>query len=240
MPGTIIASCYRLVAAAVSGHVSVLIDAADARGTATLKRKTLCGAWCTAQRRLEGGWLFASSMEPGGARMGVSQAGGVAGGIMLAPRARLIYHPRREFRRFGETGVSFDSPRGNQDPYLWNTVFLHSYCHITQFHAEAGDINVWVSGDRFPDFTRLYCDLVFVVASKCRWSAANDLSPGDPLVDSAEAWADHYRWHGQHPLARRSRWPFRLGTVRDGPACMRLPRSIVTGLLRVPRSVPAG
>lgn len=35
-----------------------------------------------------------------------------------------------------------------------NDAFSHSYCHITQFHAEAGDINLWVSGDRFPEFSR--------------------------------------------------------------------------------------
>jgi hypothetical protein len=32
------------------------------------------------------------------------------------PAARLIYHPRRECRRFGETTVHFDSTTGNQDP----------------------------------------------------------------------------------------------------------------------------
>jgi len=125
---------------------------------------------------------------------------------MPAPAARLIYHPRREFRRFDCTAVYFDTPSGNQDPYLWNDAFLHSYCHITQFHAEPGDINLWVSGDRFPEFSSLYCDLVFVVASKCRWKNANQLSPDDPLVDSREARADHYRWYPQHRLTRRSRY----------------------------------
>jgi hypothetical protein len=118
-----------------------------------------------------------------------------------APAARLIYHPRREFRRFGGTAVYFDSTSGNQDPYVWNDVFLHSYCHITQFRAEVGDINVWVSGDRFPEFRSLYCDLVFVVARKCPWTDANDPSRHDPIVDSDEAWADHYRWYTQHPLS---------------------------------------
>jgi len=44
------------------------------------------------------------------------------------------------------------------------------------------------------------------VASKCRWKNANQLSPDDPLVDSCEAWADHYRWYPQHCLMRRSRY----------------------------------
>jgi hypothetical protein len=85
-----------------------------------------------------------------------------------------------------------------------NDAFLHSCCHITQFQAEAGDINLWVSGGRFPEFSRLFCDLVFVVARKCPWAQANDLSRDDPVVDSGEAWADHYRWYPQHPLTRRS------------------------------------
>jgi hypothetical protein len=95
----------------------------------------------------------------------------------------------RQRREFGSTVVYFDSTTGNQDPYVWNEAFLHSYCHITRFHAEAGDINLWVSGDRFPQFSRLYCDLVFTVARKCLWTDANDLHRDDPLVDSDEAWA---------------------------------------------------
>lgn len=134
---------------------------------------------------------------------------------MSAPAARLIYHPRREFRRFGSTAVYFDSTSGNQDPYVWNDVFLHSYCHITQFHAEVGDINVWVSGDRFPEFSSLYCDLVFVVARTCPWTDANDLSRHDPMVDSDEAWADHYRWYPQHPLKRRSRFTLKADPDRS-------------------------
>ena len=105
---------------------------------------------------------------------------------MPGPAARLIYHPRRACRRFDATVVHFDSTTGNQNPYPWNDPFLHSYCHITQFHAEVGDINLWVSGDRFPDFSRLYCDLVFIVAGKYQWADANALARNDPhgLVSS--------------------------------------------------------
>jgi hypothetical protein len=145
----------------------------------------------------------------------VSLVSGIVGGSVSAPAARLIYHPRREFRRFGSTAVYFDSTSGNQDPYVWNDVFLHSYCHITQFHAEVGDINVWVSGDRFPEFSSLYCDLVFVVARTCPWTDANDLSRHDPMVDSDEAWADHYRWYPQHPLKRRSRFTLKADPDRS-------------------------
>jgi hypothetical protein len=134
---------------------------------------------------------------------------------MPVPAARLIYHPRRERQAFGSAIVYFDSTAGNQDPYVWNDAFLHSYCHITQFHAEAGDINLWVSGDRFPEFSHLYCDLVFVVARKCTWADANKLNCHDPLVDSDDAWADHYRWHAQHPLKRRSRYTLKADPVRS-------------------------
>lgn len=96
---------------------------------------------------------------------------------------------------------------------MWNDSFLHSYYHITQFHAEPGDINLWVSGDRFPDFGSLYCDLVFTVASKCPWADASHLARHDPLVDSDEAWADHYRWYPQHLFTRRSRH-----TLKGDPA----------------------
>jgi hypothetical protein len=61
---------------------------------------------------------------------------------MSAPVARLIYHPRRECRRFGGTTVHFDSTVGNQDSYAWNDAFPHSYCHIKQLHPEVGDVNL--------------------------------------------------------------------------------------------------
>jgi hypothetical protein len=134
---------------------------------------------------------------------------------MSVPAARLIYHPRRERRAFRSAVVYFDSTAGNQDPYVWNEAFLHSYCHITQFHAEAGDINLWVCGDRFPQFSQLYCDLVFVVATKCPWHDANDLRRDDPIVDSDEAWVDHYRWYAQHPLTRRSRHTLKADPERS-------------------------
>ncbi len=73
---------------------------------------------------------------------------------------------------------------------MWNDPFLHSYCHIPQFHAEPGDINLWVSGDASPQFSSLYCDLVFVVARKRLWAQADQLSRGDLLVESDEAWAE--------------------------------------------------
>lgn len=118
----------------------------------------------------------------------------------------LIYHPRRQVRQLDGRTVYHDSTAGNQDPYLWNDTFLHSYCHITQMRPEVGGIHLWVSGDAFPEFSSLYCDLVFVVAQKRQWQDANDIAPGDPLVDSADAFNDHYRWHFQHRFTQRKRY----------------------------------
>lgn len=119
----------------------------------------------------------------------------------------LIYHPQRIASKFGEVLVHYDSTAGNQDPYVWNSRFLHSYCHITQMSPQVGDINFWVTGDRkFPAFDRLYCDLVFVVETKDYWRERNSIERRDPMVDSAEAFNDHYRWSHQHPFVRRRRF----------------------------------
>jgi len=115
----------------------------------------------------------------------------------------LIYHPRRERRSLDGHVVHFDDTRGNQDPYIWAGQFLHTYCHMSQLRAEVGGFHLWVSGDAFLDFSRLYCDLVFVVGEKLCWPQPNDIAPDDQLVDSREAFNDHYRWHTQHPYRRR-------------------------------------
>jgi hypothetical protein len=127
----------------------------------------------------------------------------------------LIYHPRRQVRQLDGRTVYHDSTVGNQDPYLWNDAFLHSYCHITQMRPEISGIHLWVSGDTFPDFSSLYSDLVFVVAQQRLWQDANDIAPGDPIVDSAEAYNDHYRWHSQHPFIRRKRYTLKAGPNRS-------------------------
>lgn len=118
----------------------------------------------------------------------------------------LIYHPKRAVTNLDGLTIYHDSISGNQDPYIWNTHFLHSFCHITQMSPEVGEGNFWVSGDRWPDFTRLYCDLVFVVWAKVYWSDPNNIASDDPLVDSRAAYADHYGWAHQHPLRRRRRY----------------------------------
>lgn len=118
----------------------------------------------------------------------------------------LIYHPPRWVACLGQVTVYHDSTVGNQDPYVWNRRFLHTYCHITQMSPQVGDINFWVSGDTFPSFTALYCDLVFVVESKEYWADANAIYRDNPLVESDNTFQDHYTWAWQHKLKRRKRF----------------------------------
>jgi hypothetical protein len=123
------------------------------------------------------------------------------------PRGYLIYHPPREQRDFNGVRVHFAKPVRHQDPYVWNNEFLHTYCHITELRQPApGDINFWVSGDTFPNFTHLFCDLIFVVDQRCDWQNANSIAATDPIVDSRNAFNDHYQWAGQHPFKRRGRF----------------------------------
>jgi hypothetical protein len=101
-------------------------------------------------------------------------------------------------KHFGTDTVYCDATgrRGNQDPYVWNAHFLHTYCHMTELSPKpaVGDYIFWVYGDTFPDFSALYCDLVFVVESKCSWEHPNRIDAHDPIVDSPEAFTDHYLW----------------------------------------------
>lgn len=127
----------------------------------------------------------------------------------------LIYHPARVVTHLGDLTIYHDAASGNQDPYIWNTHFLHTYCHITQMRATVGDINFWVSGDHFPHFAHLYCDLVFAVESKLYWTAANDIDHMDPIVGTSSAYNDHYRWAFQHPFKRRRRYTLKADPLRS-------------------------
>ena len=125
----------------------------------------------------------------------------------------IIYHPRRQCSVFNDVVTYHDSTIGNQDPYIWNDRFLHTYCHITQMKPEVGHRNFWVSGDTFPNFNNLYCDLVFHVRDKLYWQDANHIERNDPIIDSDESFNDHYRWAEQHPFKRRRRF-----TLKADPA----------------------
>jgi hypothetical protein len=114
--------------------------------------------------------------------------------------AYIIYHPKRESTPIGNLIVYHDSFSGNQDPYIWNESFLHTFCHITQLSNEEGQINFWVSGDVYPNFKRLLCDCVFVVEQKLAWEKNNCISRNDPIVDNSQAFEHHYKWVSQHPF----------------------------------------
>jgi hypothetical protein len=118
----------------------------------------------------------------------------------------LVYHPKRAVAVFGNRFVHHDPPGGNQDPYVWNDPFLHTYCHMTQMRPEIGQTILWVSGNNWPAFDQLRCDLVFTVGAKLFWTDSNHISPSDPIVDSPRAYDEHYRWAHQHPFQRRRRF----------------------------------
>jgi len=60
-----------------------------------------------------------------------------------------------------------------------------------------GDIVFWVSSGgeaKYPNFAKLFCDLVFVVKEKIYWKDSNSINQSDLVVDSSEAFSDHYVW----------------------------------------------
>ena len=120
----------------------------------------------------------------------------------------LIYHPKRDLYITNSLKIYHDKfGEKNEDPYLWNDKFLHSYCHITKIKSEIGDINFWVSGDTFPNFKHLYCDCVFVVKEKIYWKTANEIIVTDKIVDNAQSYKHHYYWGNiQHAFKRRKRF----------------------------------
>jgi hypothetical protein len=128
----------------------------------------------------------------------------------------IIYHPARVTASFGNLVVYYDKPIGNQDPYIWNNSFLHTYCHITQMKSEVEDINFWVNGDTFPEFNHLFCDLVFVVHEKVKWQKPNLIDRSDPIVESDEAYNDHYKWGKyEHCFKKRGRFTLKADPFRS-------------------------
>jgi len=106
----------------------------------------------------------------------------------------VIYHPKRQVSNVGQLKIYHDKFGGNEDPYIWNKKFLHSFCHITQISPIVGSHIFWVSGDSYPDFTALFCDCVFVVKEKIIWNNANSINFSDEIVDSQQAFSHHYSW----------------------------------------------
>jgi len=115
-------------------------------------------------------------------------------------RGYLIYHPERSINEVNNgLKIYHDQFGGNEDPYLWNDRFLHTFCHITQLKNEPGQINFWVSGDKWPNFNALYCDCIFVIQKKCFWENRNYISLIDPIVDNKQCFEHHYKWGNLKP-----------------------------------------
>jgi hypothetical protein len=130
--------------------------------------------------------------------------------------AYLLYHQAVHTSRLPcGIAVYHDHPRDNQDPYIWNKQFLHTYCHMKALRKETpefleGDLRFWVSageGVARKGYAALLCDLVFVVKDQHSWSNLSDLKvKDDPRTDSpeeitTETYEDHYKpGASDHPL----------------------------------------
>ncbi len=123
-------------------------------------------------------------------------------------RGVIYYHPVREKSIFEDGTIAYHDHIGshNQDPYIWNDKFLHSYCHITQSTNEIGQINFWVSSDNLNKIDKLLCDLVFVIKEKIYWRDANKINQDDKMVDSEMAFKENYSYHTDHPYKKRKKY----------------------------------
>jgi hypothetical protein len=92
-----------------------------------------------------------------------------------------------------------------------------------------GDINFWVSGDFFPKFflsllRPSICRCRKVILGKCQHYHRNDA-----IVDSDEAYNDHYHWATcQHHLKRRRRY-----TLKAEPDRSFQPQNIDQNLINI-------
>jgi len=129
----------------------------------------------------------------------------------------LIYHPKRIESKIYGIHIFHDQFGGNEDPYLWNNKFLHTYCHITQMTNIEGQINFWISGDTYPNFNKLYCDCVFVIKEKHFWKEKNNISIDDKIIDSRQAFEHHYKWAnlGQHKFEKRRRYTLKADEIKS-------------------------
>ena len=128
--------------------------------------------------------------------------------------SHLIYHPQRVRTAFNGVTVYHDQTHGNQDPYIWNDPFLHTFCHMPELRAPGpGEINFWISGDSLQGFKHLCCDLVFVIKEKLYWPKANSINRNDQIVDSKEAFHDHYQWAWQHRFEKKRRFTLKANSA---------------------------
>ncbi len=127
-----------------------------------------------------------------------------------------IYHPKRCQYIINDLTIYHDSFGGNEDPYIWNKKFLHTYCHITQLTNEVDQVNFWVSGNpSLKNFTQLYCDLVFYIDEKKYWEDRNNIDRNNPIVDNEQTFQHHYKWASNHPFKRRSRYTLKANPTKS-------------------------
>ncbi|HKC69219.1 MAG TPA: hypothetical protein VKG26_13365 [Bacteroidia bacterium] len=62
------------------------------------------------------------------------------------PSSYLIYHPERKVAEVGKYKVHHDMFGGNEDPYILNKQFLHTYCNITQLSNNEGTYRYGFNG----------------------------------------------------------------------------------------------
>lgn len=129
----------------------------------------------------------------------------------------LVYHPTRCQTNIGNLRVYHDNFTGNQDPYIWNKRFLHTFCHITQLKVTENDIIFWVYSDTLRNLTKLYCDCVFVIEEKHYWEGdANKIDIDDPLVDNLQTYEHHYKWAKvEHYFKRRKRYTLKANSEKS-------------------------
>ena len=126
-------------------------------------------------------------------------------------KGRLLYHQNLVKTKVKDLTAYSDNFSGNQDPYIWQKGFLHTYCHMGQMRehfnmprdhteVEIEDINFWITSDVRGDYSKLFCDLVFLVANKVCWRTPNHINRTEPPAqsDTDAAFEEHYAWFGQH------------------------------------------
>lgn len=128
----------------------------------------------------------------------------------------IIYHTKREISEIADLKIYHDKFKTNQDPYIWNEKFLHTFCHMTQISVKERDRIFWVFGDNGLNSKRMYCDCVFEIAEKQYWITANDILLTDPIVDNLQTYMHHYRWAKcQHHLERRRRYTLKADSEKS-------------------------
>lgn len=131
----------------------------------------------------------------------------------------LIYHPNRIVTEINGLKIYHDSFGHNEDPYLWNKQFLHSFCHITQISPQINSKIFWVSGDTYPNFNKLICDCVFIVQDKILWENTNNISVSDAIIDNKQAFEHHYKWvnppYYEHLFRKRKRYTLKADSDKS-------------------------